>query len=117
MLVGVLLGQVHEVLGADRSQQLGLLAELSDRLVQRLLALVQSGEDGATADGEVALCQLFLQLRGVLRHEPLRPELGVDVANGSDLVQVDVPRHLLRVTGEPDTPRVRRSAETKFGEL
>ena len=117
VLVGVLLGQVHEVLGADRGQQLGLLAELGDRLVQRVLALVQSGEDGATADGEVALGQLFLQLCGVLRHEALRPELGVDVAHGGDLVQVDVPRHLVRVAGEPDAPRVRRGAEAKLGEV
>ena len=81
VLVGVLLRQVHEVLRADRGEQPGLLAELGDRLVQRVLALVQPGEDRAAADREVALGQLLLQLGGVLRHEALRAELGVDVAH------------------------------------
>ena len=38
--VGVLLGQVDEILRADLGEQLRFLAEFGDRLVQRLLALV-----------------------------------------------------------------------------
>ena len=98
-------------------EQPGLLAELGDRLVQRVLALVQSGEDRATADREVALGQLLLQLGGVLGHEALGAELGVDVAHGRDLVEVDVPRHLMGIAGEPHAPRVRRGAEAELGEV
>ena len=70
------------------AQQLRLLPELRLRLLQRVLALVQSGEHRPAADGEVAPGQLVAELLRVLRHEPLRAQLGVDVPHARDLVEV-----------------------------
>ena len=78
--VGVLLGQVDQVLRADLAEQLGLLAELGDRLVQGLFALVQPGEHRAATDLQAALVQFVAQLLRVLRQEALRAEFGPDVA-------------------------------------
>ena len=114
--VGVLVGQVHEVLGADLAQQLRLAAEVLLGLVERLLALVQPGEDGAAGDGEVALGQLVAQLPRVLRQEALRAELGVEVAGQRDLVEVLLPADLVVVAREPHAPRVGSGAQAQLGQ-
>ena len=73
VLVGVLLGQVDEVLRADRGQQPGLLPELQLGLLQRVRALVQTGEDGAAADREAALRELLVELLGSWGMNPCGP--------------------------------------------
>src|SRR4051794_18403885 len=117
VLVGVLLGEMHQVLRADRCQELRLAAEVSDRLVERVPALVQAGEHGAAADPETPLSELVLQPTGVLWHETLGSQLGVDVAHCGDLVQVHLPRDLVGVLGKPHPPRVRCDAEAELGQI
>src|SRR4051794_7299886 len=111
VLVGVLLGQVNEVLRTHGRQQLGLAAEVLLRLVQCVRALVQSGEHGPAADREASSRELVTQLLRVLGHEALGAQLGVDVAHPGDLVEVHVPGDLVRVAREPHTPGVRGGAE------
>ncbi len=95
---------MDQVLRSERREQLGLAAEVCDGLVERVLAIVEPGENCAAADGETALVELVAQLCGVLRHEALRTELCIYVARTCDLVEVDVPGHLVRVAREPDAP-------------
>ena len=111
--VGVLLGQLDQVLGPDLAQQPGLLREGRDRLVERLLPAVQAGEDGAAADGQAAAAQLLAQPVRVLRQEAGGPEFGVDVADARDLVEIGLPGHLVRIAREPDAPGVGGGAEAQ----
>ena len=113
--VRVLLGQVDEELGAHLAEQLRLLAELGDRLVQRLLALVQAGENRSTADLQAALVQFVAELLRVLRQEALRAQLGPHVAGVLHVVEVLLPADLVIVAGEPHPPGVGRRAEGQPG--
>src|SRR6476620_497931 len=113
VLVGVLLGQVDEVLRAHRGKQLRLLPELQLGLLQRVRAFVQTREDGASADSEAASRELLVQLVRILRHEPLRSQLGVHVPDLRDLVEVHLPGDLVRVFREPHPPRVGGGAESE----
>src|SRR5215213_8613008 len=115
--VGVLLGQVHEVLRADRGQQRSLPTEVCLRLLQRHPALVEAGEDRATDDGQPAPVQLVAELLRVLGHEALGAELGVDIPAPGDLVEVDVPGHLVGVAGKPHTPGIGSGAELQAGQV
>ena len=114
MHVGVLLGQMDQVLGADLAEQLRFLAELGNRLVQPLLALVQAGEDGSAADLQAAGVQFVAELGRVLRQEALRSEFGPHVTGVGDLVEVGVPGDLLGICGEPHPPGVGCGAEQQL---
>ncbi len=95
----------------------GFPAEVGDRLVQCLFSLVQPGEDGAAADLQATLIQLVTQLLRVLRKESLRAELGPDVTGVGDVIEVLLPTDLLRVLGEPHTPRIGRRAQPEPGQV
>jgi hypothetical protein len=113
--VGVLLGQVDQVLGTDGGEQPRLAAERLDRRLERLGALVQGREDGAAAHLQAALVQFVAQPLRILRKEALRAEFGPHVAGPGQFVEVLLPGHLVRVRREPHAPRVRGGAEREAG--
>jgi hypothetical protein len=111
--VRVLLGQQHEVAGAQRTEQRRLLTAVLQRLVVGLRAAVQSGEHRAAGELEATAAELVAQLLGVGRQVAVGAQLDPLVAALHDLVEELVPRHLVRVVGEPDAPRVGRGAEAQ----
>ena len=73
-----------QILRTHCGEQLRLAREVLNSFVQRVLSAVQAREDRPTADSEIALCKLVLELLRILRKVALRAELGVPIARPSD---------------------------------
>ena len=60
---------------------------------------------------ELPTVEFLSQLYRVSREEPVRAEFKPLVASGSQFIEEPLPRGLLRVIREPNTPRVRCAAQ------
>lgn len=114
--VGVHRGQRDQVPGVHRGEQCGDLPALGQRLGEGVPAAVEVGAGGGAGEGETAAAELVAELLGVGGQVAEGAELDEGVSGRGGLVQEPEPGHLLRVVGEPDTPRVGCGAEPQVGQ-
>ena len=109
--VGVHRGQRDQVAGVHRGEQGRDLAAFVQGWSQSVPPRCRAVPAVAPGQGEAAAAELVAQLLGVGRQVAERAELDGGVAGGRGLVEELVPRHLLRVVGEPDAPGVGGGAQ------
>ncbi len=103
-------GDEHEEPGAESGHQFpDRLGACSQRCPVR--GHVESVDERAGDDAEIAPAQLVAQPRLVGRQVPVGPELDGGVPRCPRLVEEPVPRRLTGVVGEPHAPRVGRGSE------
>src|SRR5215204_4390390 len=110
------IGNHHNVLPAEGLGQRRNVGHLGPHSVPRVRT-VQVLEDGSCQYSHPVLVELLGQLHRIGGQISVWTELDPLISGLSDLAKKNLRRHLLRIAGEPDSPRVRCGTDRDRGHI